>query len=92
MPRTAIDGNQRIAVRVAASEKAVILRAAALEQTDLTTFILRTALREARAIIEDHERVELTARDSRLVMELLENPPAPNAKLRKAARALRPRA
>jgi uncharacterized protein (DUF1778 family) len=30
----------------------------------------------------------LTQHDSRLVMELLENPPTPNAKLRKAARAM----
>jgi len=52
------------------------------------TFILRTALREAQLVIEQHERVKLTERDSRLVLELLENPPAPNAKLRKAARAL----
>ena len=29
-------------------------------------------------------RVKLTARDTRLVIELLENPPAPNAKLRKS--------
>jgi uncharacterized protein (DUF1778 family) len=54
----------------------------------MTTFILRTALREAQAVIEEHERVKLTERDSRLVMELLESPPAPSAKLRKAARAL----
>ena len=51
----------------------------------MTTFILRTVLREAQSVIEEHERVKLTQRDSRLVMELLENPPAPNAKLRKAA-------
>ena len=54
----------------------------------MTTFILHTVLREAQSVIEDHERVRLTGRDSRLVMELLENPPAPNAKLRKAARAM----
>jgi uncharacterized protein (DUF1778 family) len=38
--------------------------------------------------LEEHERVKLTQRDSRSIMELLENPPAPDAKLRKAARAL----
>ena len=47
----------------------------------MTAFILRTALREAQLIIDEHERVKLTERDSRLAMELLENPPAPNAKL-----------
>jgi uncharacterized protein (DUF1778 family) len=88
MPRAAVDDNNRVALRVRAADKAVIMRAVAIEQTDMTTFILRTVLREAQSVIEEHERVKLTERDSRLVMELLENPPPPNAKLRKAARAL----
>ena len=88
MPRPAVDDNQRVALRVRAADKAVIMRAVALANTDMTTFILRTALREARTVIAEHERVKLTKRDSRRVLELLENPPAPNAKLRKAARAL----
>lgn len=92
MPRPSIDSNNRVALRVRPADKAVIMRAVALAQTDMTTFILRTALREAQSIIEEHERVKLTKRDSLLVMELLENPPAPNAKLRKAARDLPERA
>jgi uncharacterized protein (DUF1778 family) len=88
MPRAAVDDNNRVALRVRPADKALIMRAVALAQTDMTTFILRTALREAQLVIEEHERVKLTQRDSRLVMELLENPPAPNAKLRNAARAM----
>ena len=88
MPRAAVDDNYRLALRVRPADKAVIMRAVALAQTDMTTFILRTALREAQSVIEEHERVKRTQRDSRLVMELLENPPAPNAKLRKAARTM----
>ncbi|MBS0265102.1 MAG: DUF1778 domain-containing protein [Planctomycetes bacterium] len=88
MPRAAIDDNHRIALRVRPADKAVIMRAVALAETDMTSFVLRSALREAEAIIEEHERIQLTKRDSRLVMELLENPPPANAKLRKAARAL----
>jgi uncharacterized protein (DUF1778 family) len=88
MPRSAVGDNNRLALRVRAADKATIMRAVALAQTDMTTFILRTVLREAKSVIEEHERVRLTQRDSRLVMELLENLPAPNAKLRKAARAM----
>jgi uncharacterized protein (DUF1778 family) len=88
MPRTARNDNSRLALRIRPDDKAVLTRAVALAQTDMTEFILRTALREARSIIEEHERLKLTRRDSRLVLELLENPPAPNAKLRKAARAM----
>ena len=88
VPRKAVDDNNRVALRVRPADKAVIMRAVALEQTDMTTFILRTALREAQLVIEEHERVKLTQRDSLRVMELLENPPAPNARLRKSARAM----
>jgi uncharacterized protein (DUF1778 family) len=87
MPRAAVD-NARLALRVRPADKAAIMRGAALANTDMTTFILRAVLREARAVIDEHERVKLTQRDSQLVMDLLENPPAPNSKLRKAARAL----
>jgi uncharacterized protein (DUF1778 family) len=88
MPRPVVKDNNRVALRIRAADKAVILRAVAVAQTDMTDFILRAALREARSVIEEHERVKLTQRDSLLVLSLLENPPAPNAKLRKAARAM----
>lgn len=88
MPRTAVGDNNRLALRVRPGDKATIMRAAALAETDMTNFILRTVLREARSVIEEHERIRLSDRDTRLVLELLENPPAPNSKLRKAARAL----
>lgn len=88
MPRRVVKGNNRIALRVQAADKAIIMRAVAMAQTDMTDFILRAALREARSVIEEHERVKLTHRDSLLVLDLLENPPRPNAKLRKAARAM----
>ena len=85
MPRAAVNDNSRVALRIRAADKAVIMCAVALAQTDITEFILRTALREAQLVIEEHERVKLSKRDSLRVLELLENPPPPNAKLRKAA-------
>ncbi len=88
MPRPAINDNQRLALRLKAADKAVIMRAVALAKTDMTSFILRTVLQEAQAVIDEHERLKLSQRDSLLVMELLENPPPANAKLRKAARAM----
>ncbi len=88
MPRAAVKDNSRVALRIRAADKAVIMRAVALAQTDMTEFILRTALREAQLVIEEHEQVKLSKCDSLRVLELLENPPPPNAKLRKAARAM----
>lgn len=88
MPRVAVDDNKRMNLRVRPEQKATLLRAAALRNTDLTDFVLQQALREARAVIEEAERVVLTERDSLRVLDMLEHPPAPNANLRKAIAAL----
>ncbi|MCA3422108.1 MAG: DUF1778 domain-containing protein [Roseomonas sp.] len=83
---TAPEGG-RIEFRLPAEEKAMLARAAALMNMDLTTFILRKMLPEARAVIENAERLALSDRDSLRVLALLENPPAPTGKLRRAAGA-----
>ena len=45
-------------------------------------------LRAAKDVIEEADRVQLTERDSPRALELLENPPEPNARLLAAAQAL----
>jgi uncharacterized protein (DUF1778 family) len=88
MPRVAVKDNSRMSLRIRAEEKAMLLRAVALQHTDLTDFVIRHALRAAQAVIEKADHVQLSERDSLLVLDVLENPPAPNARLRAAARAL----
>jgi uncharacterized protein (DUF1778 family) len=88
MPRAALEDNSRVAMRVRPDDKAKLMRAVALLQTDLTDFILRNALLAADSVIEEAERVSLSERDSLRVLELLENPPEPNARLLAAAQAL----
>ena len=88
MPRAAIENNSRVALRIRPADKAKIMRAVALEHTDLTDFILRNALRAADEVIGRAEIVKLSERDTLRVLELLENPPAPNARLMAAAQAL----
>lgn len=88
MPRAAVDDNERMNFRVKPEVKARLVRAAALRHTDLTEFVTRTALREAEAVIEAAEHIKLSERDSLLVLDLLENPPAPNANLRAAIAAM----
>ena len=88
MPRVAVGDNKRMNLRVLPEQKAALVRAAALRNTDLTDFVLQPALREAQAVIEEAERVVLSKRDSIAVLKVLEDPPAPNAKLRKAIAAL----
>jgi uncharacterized protein (DUF1778 family) len=88
MPRTAIEDNQRMQLRITPEAKAKLVRAAAILHTDLTHFVTQSALREADAVIEAAEVVRVDERDYARVLELLENPPAPNAKLRAAIAAL----
>ena len=64
------------------------MQAASLENTDLKDFLLRNALRAADAVIEHAERVTLSERDSRLWLDLPDNPPEPKDRLIAAAKAL----
>ena len=88
MPRPAIEDNNRMSFRIRPDDKALLVRAVALDCTDLTGFVLRHALSAARTVIEEAERLQLSGRDSLRVLELLESPPAPNRKLLAVARAL----
>jgi uncharacterized protein (DUF1778 family) len=92
MPRRAVEDNSRISLRIRAADKALLLRAVALNQTDLTDFVRRHALLAAKAVLKQADHVRLSGRDTLRVLELLENPPAPNAKMVAAARALPKRA
>lgn len=84
MPRAIADSG-RIELRIDVAAKAKLARAAALEHVDLTAFVLRAALPAADRVIEHAERITLSKRDSLLVLELLENPPFPNSRLKRAA-------
>ena len=88
MPQVPIDGNTRMSVRIPAQKKALIMRAVAMEQTTMTDFVVHTAVEAAIKVIDRNERVTLSERDCLRVLELLENPPAPNDALVKAAMAL----
>jgi len=88
MPRAAVNENERMNLRIKPEAKARLVRAAALRNTDLTNFVTQTALREADAVIEAAEVLNVSARDYTRVLELLESPPKPNAKLRAAIAAL----
>ena len=88
MPQIPLESNERLSLRIASEEKSLLIRAAALQHTHLTEFVTRTVVAAARKVIERNERVELTERDSLHVLNMLEEPPAPNKKLLAAAFAL----
>jgi uncharacterized protein (DUF1778 family) len=88
MFRKSLKDNSPTSLRIRAEEKALLLRAAALDHTDLTDFVIRHAVRAAKAVIKKADHMKLSTRDSLRVLDILENPPAPNARLLAAARAL----
>lgn len=77
----------RVELRMRPEDKAMLSRAASLKRLDLTGYILRNLLPQAEADIAEAERLTLTERDSLLVLDLLENPPAAPDRLVRAAKA-----
>jgi uncharacterized protein (DUF1778 family) len=77
---------ERIELRATREEKRLLAAAAAKERLDVTSFILKSALPAARAALARAERLALSARDTKRVLALLENPPQPPHALLAAAR------
>jgi uncharacterized protein (DUF1778 family) len=77
--------HQRLEARITPEQKELLQRAAALEGTSLTDFVVRSAQRAAEQSIRDHAVLALTAHESQLFVEALLIPPAPNGALRAAA-------
>lgn len=78
----------RINMRINEADKQAIMRAASLENTNLTEFMIRHSVDSAREVIEKSERIALSETDTLLIMDLLDNPPEPNEKLMQAAQNL----
>jgi uncharacterized protein (DUF1778 family) len=84
-PRTAAR-RERLEARLSSEQKALLERAAALEGRSLTDFVVASAQSAALETIQRYEVITLTARDSLAFAEALMRPPAPNERLRAAAR------
>lgn len=88
MPRPADHKTDRYQIRIPPAQKAMIARAAALSHKDMADFILDKIVPEAEAVIQAAEVMKVTDRDFVRILDLLEHPPKPNAKLRAAIAAL----
>jgi uncharacterized protein (DUF1778 family) len=91
MARSTIIKRDRMHLRIDASTKHKLERAAAYEQTSVTDFVMVNALAAAERVIETHEKVTLAPADWDIFYEALINPPEPNRKLKAAARRYRER-
>ena len=74
----------RLAARLNSALKRLFQKAASLEGTTLTDFIINSARNAAKRIIHEHEVITLSDRDRKVFMETFLNPPEPNQKLREA--------
>lgn len=83
--------SDRIELRATPEEKSLLARAAAYERLDLTAFVMRAVLPAAERVVDQAERIVLSERDTKRVLDLLEDPPKPTKKLIRAARARRKR-
>lgn len=81
-----IEERGRITARVPHKVQKVLLQAAGLQGATLNQFLVQAALSEARRVIERSRVIRLTGADAAFLLDLLEKPPAPSARLRKALR------
>lgn len=78
--------NERVELHTSRAELALLTRAATLQHIDLPRFVQEAALSRAKSVVAETDSVQLSERDSLLVMEMLENPPPPPARLIEVAR------
>ena len=74
----------RLDIRASVTQKALIEQAAALEGRSVSEFVLAYVQPVAERTVQDRQILELSARDSARFIEILLNPPEPNARLRAA--------
>jgi uncharacterized protein (DUF1778 family) len=77
--------DSRLNTRLTPELKDLFEHAAAVSGQTLTQFVLNAARQSAEALIQQHEIITLSVRDSRAVMEALKHPKPANAALRQAA-------
>lgn len=87
-PRGRVRG-ERLETRVTADQKSLIERAAALQGRTVTDFVLSSVQEAARRAIEEHQRLDLSVRDSEAFVEALLKPRPVNDRLRDTVRRYR---
>ncbi len=75
----------RLEARISAELKALLQQAAALSGRTLSEFVVASAQEAAGRIIKEQESVRLSRREQIAFVNALLNPPAPSARLRRAA-------
>ncbi|MFA7293377.1 MAG: DUF1778 domain-containing protein [Rhodocyclaceae bacterium] len=81
---TTVAKQDRIGARVPHEVYETLCRAAELTGATVNQFLVQAALKEAQTVIEREDVIRLSSRDWNWLLDLMENPPKPNAKLKAA--------
>ncbi|MCP4271258.1 MAG: DUF1778 domain-containing protein [Gammaproteobacteria bacterium] len=76
----------RLVARTSSEVQEVIQRAADYSGTTLSQFLIEAAMDKARNVIERTETIHLSMTGADALFAILENPPAANAKIKRAAK------
>ena len=76
---------ERLEARISRETKMLFQKAARIQGSTLTDFVVKSAVEVAKRTVREDEFVELSRRDRLAFVEALFTPPAPSARLRKAA-------
>ena len=66
--------SERIAARLSPEQKEVVERAAALAHQPVSQFVIASAMQAAQEMIQQHDLIVLSARDSIAIMQALLHP------------------
>lgn len=80
---------ERIGARVSPEVYDTLNRAAELLGATVNQLLVQSALKEAQAVIERENTPRLSRRDCERLLDLLDNPPKPNARLKAAMKKYR---
>jgi uncharacterized protein (DUF1778 family) len=76
----------RLVARLSTEQKDLIEQAAGILGVSVSAFVTSTLVRQAQEVVESSMLIRLSNRDRDAFLAALDNPPEPNAKLRKAFR------
>jgi uncharacterized protein (DUF1778 family) len=77
----------RITARVSDNVRTTLEQAAELLGATVNQFVVQTAYQEAQRLIERESVIRLSQADARKILSLLEDPTAPNKRLKEAVKA-----
>ena len=75
--------DSRINLRTSLDDKSLLERAASLRHLSLSSYMIATSIRQAQLDLAEQETLLVSNSERDMIMKALENPPKPNAALRK---------